>query len=81
MRRLHRLARRKKFYGWREAGTGAWEKTSIIILVVFLFTGITFRLFPDILSASNVITVFTGLIGSILVVIQLHEHFVKISGK
>jgi len=56
---------------------GAWRKIGIILLVVILLAGITFKLFPETLSASSVITVITGILASIAVIIQLHEHFNK----
>jgi hypothetical protein len=36
---------------------------------------VIFRLFPTIPDASSVVTVFAGILASIAVIIQLHEHF------
>jgi len=51
-----------------------------LILGSCILTWMIFKLFPAIPDASNVITVFAGVLGSILVIIQLHEHFNKVSG-
>lgn len=51
-----------------------WKHIGIVLLAAIAFTCIAFTIFPD---APNVVGVFAGILASIAVIIQLHEHFNK----